>query len=117
MVFPLVPEGAPDEAIYMTPSASTDPFTCGLPRDVTLRLLAGPGKFTATDLRLYLGTDHWRDTKAQAERYWGRFCEDCGLAATQTHHTHEGYRHLFREDVVRHLRRVCGTHHRRRHGK
>lgn len=104
----------PSAATVRTITGQSDPFDQGLPVPVVLRLLAGPGHFTAADLKLYLSTPHWRDKNAEAKRFWGHQCEDCGMPATQTHHTKEGYRFLFREDAARHLRRLCGTDHKRR---
>ncbi|OGG56632.1 MAG: hypothetical protein A3F84_08390 [Candidatus Handelsmanbacteria bacterium RIFCSPLOWO2_12_FULL_64_10] len=99
------------------PSYPVDPFAQGLPRDVTLRLLAGPGRFTKADLKLYRQSVHWEIVRGEAYAVWGRECLLCGAPGSQVHHTPEGYRFLFREDARRHLRPLCSTCHRRHHGK
>ncbi len=99
------------------PSYPGDPFDQGLPRPVVLRLLAGPGRFTKADYALYCQTTHWEIARAEAYAVWGRECLLCGAPGSQVHHTPEGYRHLFREDVRRHLRPLCSTCHKRHHKK
>jgi len=99
------------------PSYPADPFSQGLPRDVTLRLLAGPGRFTAADYRLYVQTTHWEIARAEAYAIHGRFCILCDSPAAQVHHRPAGYRNLFREDPRLHLIPLCRGCHRRHHGK
>ncbi len=118
---------APDTAVRPSPAPDRspalaypgDPFAQGLPRDVTLRLLAGPGRFTAADLQLYLTTIHWEVTRGEVLRMFGHACMLCSSPISlQVHHRgREAYRWLFREIVMRHLTVLCSRCHRRHHGK
>lgn len=110
MVQQILSEGRPNIAVV-----ESDPFTCGLPVAVVLRLLAG--KFSKADYVLYLTTPHWRGKRLEAMSYYNRTCEDTGFPGSQVHHTREGYKHLFREDVGRHLRLLSARAHKHRHGK
>ena len=106
-----------DTAVRPAPAYPGDPFACGLDRLVVLRLLAGPGRFTAADYRLYLTTVHWEIVRGEAYRIHGRFCVLCDSPAAQVHHRPSGYRHLFQEDPRLHLIPLCRTCHRRFHRK
>lgn len=106
---------SPAPAATPAPAYPVDPFAQGLPRDVTLRLLAGPGKFTKEDYRLYVQTTHWEIVRGEAYAEWGYECLLCGAPGSQVHHTREGYRFLFREAPRRHLRPLCPTCHRKHH--
>ena len=97
-----------------TRPGAVDPFACGLPRPVVLRLLAGA--HTAADRKLYYRTDWWRATKAKALEHYGRACALCDSpVALQVHHRKSGYRALFREDPAKHLTVLCRNCHRRFH--
>jgi len=101
------------------PAPACDPFDQGLPRPVVLRLLAGPGRFTRADLKLYVRTPHWEAMRAEAFAMHGHACMLCSSPiGLQVHHRgREAYRHLFREIVSRHLTVLCSTCHRRHHRK
>lgn len=95
------------------PPAPTDPFSCGLPRDVTLRLLSG--RFSKADYAAYRRTSHWQAKKAEAFEVHGRACMLCDAPATEVHHRPGGYRALFREDPRRQLTALCPRCHVRHH--
>jgi hypothetical protein len=107
----------PEAAPATSPAYPVDPFGQGLPQPVVLRLLAGPGKFTAADYRLYCQTTWWEIIRGEAQQIHGRFCVLCDSPAAQVHHRPAGYRALFREDPRLHLIPLCRTCHRRHHGK
>ena len=93
----------------------TDPFTCGLPKDVAMRLLSG--RFGRQDLDPYYGTDHFRLLKAHVIDSYGS-CVLCGCRDQNrltAHHRH--YRSLFREDVLKDVSCICRACHRRHHKK
>ena len=105
----------PGRDIPARPTPETDPFACGLPRAVVLRLLKA--HFSPSDYRQYLMTDHWQTKKGEAYATWGRECVMCGMPGAQIHHVRDGYKHLFRENVRQHLRPVCRGCHKRHHRK
>ena len=96
-----------------TADRATYPFKQGLHRDVALRLLSGT--FTPAEYAAYLRTPHWTAKKAEAFETWGCACGLCDAPAAQVHHRPSGYRHLFREDVRRHLIPLCRLCHKRHH--
>ena len=98
------------------PNAQTavNPFACGLPRPVVLRLL--DGTHTRADRAMYYRTDWWAATKARAFEYFGRACMLCDSpVGLQVHHRKSGYKALFREDPAKHLSVLCRNCHRRHH--
>ncbi len=78
---------------------TADPFSCGLDREVVLRLLAG--RFDRRDLSAYYRTAHFRHLKALVIETYGS-CVLCGCRYRKrpTAH-HRRYRSLFKEDVLR----------------
>lgn len=86
---------------------------------MTLRLLAGPGKFTAADLKFYVRTPHWEAMRAEAFSLYGHACMLCSSPiGLQVHHRgREAYRWLFKEVVSRHLTVLCSNCHRHFHRK
>ena len=113
MVQQTLSEGRANEPVV----TASDPFAQGLPTPMVLRLLAGPGKFTKADYRLYCTTTHWEIVRFQAQRIHGRFCVLCDSSAAQVHHRPSGYRALFREDPRLHLIPLCKPCHKRFHRK
>lgn len=110
----------PSPAAPSAPSLPADyPFRQGLDRDVTLRLLSGPGRFSKADLKLYVRTPHWEAMRTETFALYGHACMLCSSSiGLQVHHRgREAYRHLFREIVSRHLTVLCSTCHRRHHRK
>ena len=91
------------------------PFSQGLPRDMTLRLLTGG--FKRRDLDRYYRTSHFQDLKARVIDSY-RSCVLCGVRDQKrltAHHRH--YRSLFQEDVMKDVSCICRTCHRRHHRK
>ena len=93
-----------------------NPFACGLPVPVVLRLLRG--EHTREDRAAYYRTDWWQAQKARALEVHGRACMLCErTVAIQVHHRPEGYKHMFGEDPAKHLTVLCRNCHRRHHRK
>ena len=98
-------------------NANAYAFNQGLPVPVVLRLL--DGSHTPADRAAYYRTDWWAAKKSEALEHFGRCCMLCGTTLRlQVHHRgREAYKHLFREDVRRHLSVICERDHRRFHRK
>ena len=97
----------------------SDPAGQGLDRQVANRLSLGI--HTKDDYKAYLKTEHWAKVREAAFEHYGRRCMLCDTKERlQVHHRPKGYKHLFNEDIRRHVVVICAGdhahHHRRRRG-
>lgn len=84
-------------------------------------------QFNPGDLLAYYNTQHWKAKKVEAEKAWRELlrvpefgqvpCLLCGKDHQQWHHVPEGYKNLFREHPIKHLRPFCTRCHRHHHRK
>jgi len=70
------------------------------------------------DMQAYYTCEEWAQKRREARDAWRELlgydgCILCGSpAGLQIHHIPDGYRHLFREDPIKHLRVICARDHR-----
>ena len=94
-------------------SPAVDPFSEGLDRSTTLRLLSG--RFDRTDLTAYYETPHFRRLRTAVIETYGS-CVLCGCRFRKrltAHHRH--YRTLLKEDVLQDVSCICKGCHGRFH--
>jgi len=94
-----------------------NPFACGLPVPVVLRLLRG--EHTRGDRAAYYRTEWWSAQKARALASGGQKCRRCqkAVGTLHVHHLKSGYKRMFNEDLEKDLEVLCRNCHRREHHK